>query len=86
MYKPRIDDKLRDILKKLFKRDRKCYEICMKKITEILQNPEHYKPLRYDLKNVRRVHIMKSFVLLFEIRDEFVVFIDLDNHDNAYRR
>ncbi|VVB60228.1 Uncharacterised protein [uncultured archaeon] len=86
MHKPVLEDKLRDILKKLFKKDRKCYEICMKKIDEIIQNPEHYKPLRYDMKNIRRVHIMKSFVLLFEIRSDSVVFLDLDNHDSAYRR
>ena len=38
-------------------------EILERKIKEILKNPQHYKPLRYDLAGERRIHILKSFVL-----------------------
>lgn len=55
---------------------------------EILQNPEHYKPLRHDLHGLRRVHIMGPFVLLFKIEEttKIVKFIDFDHHDKIYKR
>lgn len=56
------------------------------KIAEILQNPERYKPLRYDLAGKRRVHILKSFVLSYKVRVGVVYIIDLEHHDEAYRR
>jgi len=58
------------------------------KMKEILQNPQHYKPLKYDLAGERRVHIMKNFVLKFEIDEQKqrVTFIFLGHHDEAYRR
>lgn len=57
------------------------------KINEILLNPAHYKPLRYDLAGERRVHILKSFVLVFEIDDNErnVTFLRFRHHDDAYR-
>jgi YafQ family addiction module toxin component len=59
-----------------------------KKMNEIVENPQHYKPLKYDLAGERRVHIMKSFVLKFMIEEanKTVVFIFFGHHDDAYRR
>ena len=86
MYKPVIESNLRKKLSKLFKKDRKRYEIVMKKLEEILQNPHHYKPLSHDMKHLRRVHIDSSFVLVFSIDedDESVMFVDMDHHDKIY--
>ena len=58
------------------------------KMKQILENPQHYKPLRYDLAGERRVHIMKSFVLKFEIDENSkrVTFLFFGHHDEAYRR
>lgn len=58
------------------------------KINELLLNPTHYKPLRYDLAGVRRVHILKSFVLVFEIdeNERKVTLLRFRHHDDAYRR
>ncbi len=86
MYGILIEEKLQETINKLFKKDRKRYDICMKKIEEIVENPEQYKPLRYDLKNVRRVHIAKSFVLIFKIEGNSVIFLDLDHHDKIYKQ
>ncbi len=88
MYNFIIEDKLEEILKKLYRKNRKTYEIIMKKIEEIIKLPQHYKSLRYDMKNVRRVHIEKSFVLIFNIDEESktVKFIDYDHHDNIYKK
>lgn len=86
MYKILIEEKLHAFLKKLHKKDRIRYELCMKKIEEIVKNPEHYKPLRYDMKGIRRVHVAKSFVLIFKIESDSVKFLDLEHHDKVYKR
>ena len=88
MYTIFVEVKLKRILKKLFKKDRKAYEIIMKKMQEVVENPYHYKPLRYDMKNFRRVHILKSFVLVYKIdeKNKKIVFEDFDHHDNIYKR
>jgi mRNA-degrading endonuclease RelE of RelBE toxin-antitoxin system len=53
-----------------------------------IKNPYHCKPLRYDLKGLRRVHLEKSFVLVFEIdgEEKMVRFLDLRHHDEIYRK
>jgi len=73
-------------LLKLAKKNRKQLEIIQKKIKEILENPQHYKPLRGDMHGARRVHIDKSFVLTFEIDEtnNRVRLLDYDHHDRIY--
>lgn len=58
------------------------------KMEEILENPGHYKPLRYDLAGERRVHILKNFVLKFTIDEtqKSVTFLFFGHHDEAYKR
>lgn len=62
---------LKKKLAKLFKRNKKRYEIVMKKIEEIASSDEleieRYKNLRYDRSDEKRVHIDKSFVLTFKV-------------------
>ena len=86
MYKPGIESNLKKKLSKLFKKDRKRYEIVMKKIEEILKNPHHYKPLSHDMKQLQRVHIGSSFVLVFTIDEKngIVLFVDMNHHDKIY--
>jgi len=88
MYSYELVPDLQKVLNKLFKKDKVMYEQVMKKIEEIIQNPQHYKPLKYDLARERRVHIMKSFVLKFEINEQnqMVTFIFFGHHDEAYKR
>jgi len=84
-----IEEKLHKILKKLFKKDRLKYEIIWKKINEILTIPdvEHYKNLRAPLQDFKRVHIDKSFVLIFKYDKSIdeVRFYDFDHHDKIYK-
>ena len=54
-----------------------------KKIEEILENPEHHKPLKRDLKGKRRTHI-GSYILVFEIKKDIIVFHTFKHHDYAY--
>jgi len=62
--------------------------IIKKKIQGIILNPSHYKPLMHDLAGERRVHIMKSFVLKFEVNEnrKVVTFLAFTHHDDAYKR
>lgn len=83
--KPELEKKL----VKLAKKDKPLYELVMKKISEVADSPdvEHYKNLRYDMKDSKRVHI-GHFVLVFsyEKSKDFVSFEDFDHHDNIYGR
>ena len=73
-------------MKKLFKRDRLRYERIIKKISEILEEPHHYKPLGNILTGVFRVHI-DPFIVTFKVDEinKIVKFLDFDHHDNIYK-
>ncbi|MCX6772692.1 MAG: type II toxin-antitoxin system RelE/ParE family toxin [Candidatus Micrarchaeota archaeon] len=75
------------IFEKLEKRERGQYEAIMKKIDEIVENPQHYKPLGNVMSGKRRVHF-GSFVLVFTIDEarKTVVLEDYDHHDKVYRK
>ena len=81
-------DHLKRVLHKLSRKDPESYKAVKNKIEEIVTSGQidHYKPLRYDLKNKKRVHIRKSFVLTFEYipSSDTVWFLDYDHHDNIY--
>jgi YafQ family addiction module toxin component len=85
-------DSLEDTLKQIYKKDKTMYESVLKKIDEIVSRDlttiDFYKNLRHDLKEYKRVHIMKSFVLLFKVFKEknFILFVKLDHHDNVYNK
>jgi len=91
-FKYDFSDELEATLEKLFKKDRKRYEAIMKKAEEVasrdLATVEFYKNLKYDKKEYKRVHIDKSFVLMFKIFKEkkFILFDKFDHHDNIYKR
>jgi len=85
-YIPTYSELLTKKLAKLKKKNRKLYSIIRKKIIEVLENPEHFKELRNVMKGTRRVHIMKSFVLIYQIEGKYIKFMDFDHHDNIYRK
>ena len=73
-------------INKACKRNPVLEKILKKKMNEIISNPFHYKPLGYELKGERRVHILKSFVLAFKIipEENTVQFLRFRHHDQAY--
>jgi len=87
-YNIEIHPKCKEEIHKLCKKNPVLEKSLKNKMKEILQNPQHYKPLRHDLAGERRVHIMKSFVLKYEINEETktVIFLFFGHHDEAYRR
>jgi len=82
--KPNLDK----ILSKLFKKDKNTYEKIFKRINEVISsgNVEHYKNLRYNMKDSKRVHV-GHFVLVFSYdkSKDFISFEDFDHHDNMYK-
>jgi YafQ family addiction module toxin component len=89
MHKFEIEEKLHQILEKLFKKDKKRYEIVWKKINEVINSSdvEHYKNLKFPMNEFKRVHIDKSFVLVFKYdkTNNTIRFYDLDHHDKIYK-
>ncbi|HLD10858.1 MAG TPA: addiction module toxin RelE [Candidatus Nanoarchaeia archaeon] len=88
MYKAQISENLKEIMSKLSKKDKTLYEQLLNKINEIVNsyNIEHYKNLKYKLKDSKRVHI-NYFVLIFQFNKEKqeINFDDFDHHDNIYK-
>lgn len=70
-------------MKKLKKKDRVLFEQIQKKVIELIQNPEHYKPLKNILAGFRRIHF-GSFVLVYTIEGKIIRIISLEHHDKAY--
>ena len=89
MYSYEILPSLQKILNKLAKRDKILYEEVLKKIQEVInsESVEHYKNLRYDMKDKKRVHI-GHFVLVFKFiqSENKIIFVDFDHHDNIYKK
>ena len=90
MFEYDFSEGLKIKIKKLLKKDKGRAEIVYKNIKEIINNDtetiKRYKNLRYDLSDLKRVHIDKSFVLTFkvDIANNFILFWDFDHHDNVY--
>ena len=72
----------------LKQKDKKTYETLRKKILQIAScdrhSIEHYKNLRGNLSDFRRVHI-GSFVLIFRVVDDTIAFEEFEHHDNIYK-
>ena len=85
-----FSDELKLKIRRLLKKDKKKVEIINKKIKEIINNDKYsinrYKNLKYNLKQFKRVHINKHFILTFkvDIEKKFILFVDFEHHDNIY--
>lgn len=85
-----LTDNLKAKIRKISKKDKKKSEIITKKIKEIVSSDknsiQHYKNLKYELREFKRVHIDKHFVLTFrfDLKNNFILFVDFDHHDNIY--
>ncbi len=90
MFDFNLTDELQLIIRKLVKKDKKKVEIINKKIKEIIacnkDSINHYKNLRHNLSDYKRVHIDKNFVLAFKVdlQNNFILFVDFDHHDKIY--
>jgi YafQ family addiction module toxin component len=89
MYNYEIKPSLQKILNKLSKKDSKLCDQVFNKIEEVINSEsiEHYKNLRYDLSDFKRVHI-GHFVLIFKLDKNLnlISFEDFEHHDSAYKK
>ncbi len=72
-------------LRRCKNKDHNLFEGIYRQIKKIIYEPNIGKPLRYTLKNRRRVHI-GSFVLVYEFHNSELRFIDCDHHDKIYKK
>ena len=85
-----LSDELKETLRAIAKKDKKTAEIISKKIRQITNSDQstidHYKNLRYELKDYKRVHVAKSFVLLFKVfkKEIHILFDKFGHHDEIY--
>lgn len=84
-------DRLETELAALKKRNPVLVAAVFKKIKQITQNNDleaidHFKNLKAPLNDLKRVHVLGSFVLKFRVYKEqnFILFDRLDHHDDAY--
>ena len=88
MYNFDVSENLEKILIKLSKKDKALYNQILKKIDEVIhsEDVDHYKNLRYNMKNSKRIHI-GSYVLIFQhIKEKnLILFDDFDHHDTIYK-
>ena len=86
MYDYELRKSVEKIFFKLAKKNPRQLEIIYDKIKEIRLNPQHYKNLRRPLQHLRRVHIDKSFILVFSIDENrnTVIIEGYDHHDKIY--
>jgi mRNA-degrading endonuclease RelE of RelBE toxin-antitoxin system len=89
MYSYRLSKHLRRVLIKLSRKNKKLYEQVLNKINEIINSYsiDHYKNLRHDLKDIKRVQI-GPFVLVFSLEKSLnrIDFKDFDHHDKIYKK
>ena len=83
-YEFELTETLDGKFRKLEKKNKVLFMACRKKMQEIIQNPYHYKHLKYVDKF--RVHVGNSFVIVYRIFEhrKLVVFLDIEHHDKAY--
>ncbi len=77
-------DEFSKVWKQVRRRDPAMARQVERKLVHIIAHPEHYKPLRNELKGLRRVHF-GSYVLIYQYIGEDIVIFTLDHHDDAYR-
>ncbi len=73
------------VLKKMAKKDKPGLKKVEHQVYKIISNPFIGKPLRNVMKNYRRTHI-DSFVLVYKIENEEIIFVDYDHHDRVYKK
>ena len=86
MYSYEMRKSVEKIVKKLAKKNPVQAHIIRAKITEIRKNPQHYKNLLAPMQHLKRVHIDKSFVMVYSVDEnkKHIVIEDFDHHDNIY--
>ncbi|MBU0615979.1 MAG: hypothetical protein KJ601_07865 [Nanoarchaeota archaeon] len=90
MFEFDLSDDFKKILSKLAKQDPVIARSINRKIKEIISRDDvsidGYKNLSHDLKNLKRVHITEWLVITFEVRQGFILFVNIASRDEVYKR
>ena len=86
MYSLEVVEKVDRMFKKLRKKDLAQFEALSRKVTEILEDPQQFKPLKSPMQHMRRVHV-GSFVLVYDIDEakKVVTIRRYEHHDTVYK-
>lgn len=84
-----ISDDLRKTLVILKRKNKTMFEMVEKKIVQIASldsvSIQHFKNLRSPLSDFKRVHL-GSYVLLFRVQANNIIFDSFEHHDKIYQR
>lgn len=80
-----IEEQCQKDIKSLTKNNNSLRIALEKAINRVLLTPEHFKPMRFPLQNTRRVHVLGSFVLVYEVKWNIVRLLRFSHHDEAYK-
>jgi len=84
-----ISDDLRKALVILKRKDKTMFQMVEKKIVQIASldsvSIQHFKNLRSPLSDFKRVHL-GSYVLLFHVQANNIIFDAFEHHDKIYQR
>jgi len=84
-----VSNKLKKTLTLLKRRDTTMFRTLEKKIMQIATSDslsiQHFKNLRSPLNDFRRVHL-GSYVLLFRIEGDTIIFEAFKHHDLTYKK
>jgi len=92
LYEVVIKPELKPLFDDLKDNNPKAYQNLKKKIDQIAKilefNPDHCKPLRAPLQMYKRVHVSKSFVLIFKVDkiNKVMEIYDYNHHDKIYKK
>ena len=87
IYEMIVKDGVAKQLQVLRKRNSILYEKLHKKVNQICHHPYHrYKILKKPMQHLQRVHIDKSFVLVFKVnhQSKTVELLRFEHHDKVY--
>lgn len=71
--------------KKLTKKDKALKDRLLKKMDQILSDPEIGDPKKYNLKLSRGSHV-DPYVIVYIFKDNTITFIYVDHHDKVYKK
>ena len=84
-----LSDELKKKLTNLKRKDKTTYTAVKKKIIQITSSDkstiQHFKNLRHPMNELKRVHI-GSFVLIFGLKDNTIIFEEFEHHDKVYKK
>ena len=88
MFRYDIHENLLAKLDKISRRDKVLASIFFKKVQEIINRDEKtikaYKNLRSPLNEYKRIHLTGNYILLFSVKGDKILFLDIRHWDDVF--